>query len=120
MVSAGSAAASVSAQKKKLEKRYIEGLRKEVFELIGLGLPAGVDQDDWNIAAEFPEDLAAGAAGRREGVGVGGDGDAAEFADALADGLKHGDALCTNRETVRGVLHVAAGVYAAGIVFQRR
>src|SRR5215471_16980966 len=110
MESAGSAAASTRAQRKKLEKRYIERLRKKIFELVSFGLPARVDQDDFDIIAELPKNLAAGPAGRGECVGIGGDGDAAELSDAFADRLEYCDALGTDSQSVSGVLDIAPGV----------
>src|SRR5215472_5963855 len=83
-----------------------------------LDLPARVDQDDLDVAAELPQDLAAGAAGRGQRVRVGSDGDAAELTDAFADGLENGDALGADGEAVGRVFDVATGVDAAVGVFQ--
>ena len=113
-------AASVETKRKKLQIRSIEGLREKIFQSIGFGFAAQVDQHDFDVAAELPEDLAAGAAGRRESVGIGGHGHAAELADAFGDGFEDGHALGADGEAVSGVLDVAAGVDAAGGVFDGR
>ncbi|HKA00517.1 MAG TPA: hypothetical protein VKE70_28590, partial [Candidatus Solibacter sp.] len=107
------------AQTKKLEKRYIERLRKKVFELVSFGLPTQVDQDDFDITAELPEDLPAGAAGRGECVGIGGDDDAAELSDAFTDRLEYCDPLGTDSQSVSGVLDIAPGVDAPVGTFER-
>ena len=59
--------------------------------------------------AELPEDLAAGAAGRRRRCGVGDDGDARELAMPFGERLEHRDALGADGQAVGGVLDVAAG-----------
>src|ERR1035437_3617586 len=72
-----------TAKRKKLQIRTIEGFWEEIFQLIGFGFAARVHQDDFHVAAEFPQNLPARAAGRRQRVGVGRDGDAPELAHAL-------------------------------------
>src|SRR5262249_5293545 len=94
------------------------GFRKEVFQLVDFGFAARIHEGDFDIAAKLPEDLAARAARRSEAIGIGGDGDAAELADAFADGFEDGDALGADGEAVGGVFDVAAGVDAAFGVFQ--
>ena len=96
-----------------------KGFGKRSFKPIGFGLAARVDQHDLDVAAELPEDLAAGAAGRGEHLGIGGHGHAAELARAFGDGLENGHALGADGEPVGGVFHVAAGVDAAIGVFHR-
>src|SRR5258706_16170045 len=76
-----------------LEIRNIEGLREEVFELIGFGLAVEVGEDQFHVAAKLPEDLAARSTRRGQGIGIGRDGHATEFSDALADGFEDRDAL---------------------------
>ena len=119
MTSAGSAANAERARRKKLQIRNIEGFGEELFQVVGFGFAGEVDQHEFDIAAEFPEDLAAGSAGRSQSVGIGGDGDAAEFSGAFADRLEDGDALGAEGESVGGVFDVAAGVDAAVDVFKR-
>ena len=86
----------------------------------GFGLAVQVGQHQFDIAAELPEDLPAGAAGRRQHVGIGGHRDAAELARAFGDGFEDGHALGAEGQAVGGVFDVAAGVDAAVDVFQRR
>src|SRR5215472_9430136 len=91
MASAGSAARRLSANSRKLQKRYIEGFRKQLFQMPGFGFAARIHQRDLDIPAELPQDLPAGAARRSQGVGVGRDRDPPELAHALAQRLEHGD-----------------------------
>src|SRR5437870_179054 len=76
-----------------------------------------VDQGYGNIAAEFPQDLAAGTARWGERFRIGRDRDAAELARAFGDGFEDGDALGTDCKAVGRVFDVAAGVDAPGLVF---
>jgi hypothetical protein len=62
----------------------------------GFGRAFQIYQREFGVAAELPEDLAAGAAWRREYVGIGGDGDAREFARAFRDCFEDGDSLCAD------------------------
>ena len=73
-----------------------------------------------NVAAEFPDDLAAGAAGRRQGIGIGDDGDGVEAVFAFRDGFEDRDALGAAGEAVAGVFDVAAGVDSSGFRAERR
>src|SRR5216117_2467596 len=100
MKSAGSAArrpASAPSKRKQLQIRNIEWLREQIFQLVDFGFSVRVKQHDFDIAAKFPQDLAAGPAGRRELVRIGCHRNAPECADARAfgDDLKDGDALGT-------------------------
>src|SRR5262249_23910964 len=70
-------------------------------------------EDDGNVAAEFPNQLATGATGRRERVGVGDDGDGVEAALAFRDGLEDGHALRADGQAVGGVFDVASAKDAA-------
>ena len=51
---------------------------------------------------------------------IGGHGDAPEFVRAFGDGLEDRYPFGADGEAVGGVLHVAAGVNAAALVFKRR
>src|SRR5450759_449993 len=119
MKSAGSAA-SARTKRKKLKIRDIEGLREKFFHPIGFGFAAQVDQHQLHVAAEFPEDLPAGAAGRRQIIGIGGHRHAAELADAFGDRLKHRHAFGAKRQPVGGILYVAPGMNPPAAVFNRR
>src|ERR1019366_6177206 len=119
MKSAGSAA-SARTKRKKLKIRGIEGLREKIFQLIGFGFAGQVDQHQFHVAAKLPENLPAGAAGRREILGIGGHGHAAEVADAFGDGLEHGHAFGAEGEAVGGILDVAPGMNPAVAVFDGR
>src|ERR1039457_1755841 len=99
MKSAGSAA-SARTKKKKLKIRDIEGLREEIFQLIGFGCAVQVDQHQFHVSAKLPENLPAGAAGRRQIVGIGGHRHPAELADAFRDCLEHGHAFGAEGEAV--------------------
>ena len=54
------------------------------------------------------------------GIGIRRDGDPPELAHALGDGFEDGDALRAQRQPVGRVFDVAAGVHAAGGIFERR
>src|SRR5215471_7415332 len=82
-------------------------------------LAARIAQNDFDIATELPEDLAACATGRREIVGFGGDGDAPKFSGSLGDGLEYRDPLRAQGQPITGVFYVAAGVDTAGFIFER-
>src|ERR1039457_6825205 len=109
MMSAGWAA-SARTKRKKLKIRDIEGLREKIFQPIGFGFAAQVDQHQLYVSAKLPENLPAGAAGRGQIFGIGGHRHAAELADAFGDGLEHGDAFGAKCQPVGGILHVAAGM----------
>jgi len=68
-----------------------------------------IGEDDLEVAAEFPQDLAARAARRSGGFGIGDDGDAREAAVAFRQRFEHGDALGADRQTIGGIFDVAAG-----------
>src|ERR1019366_6032188 len=119
MMSAGWAA-SARTKRKKLKIRDIEGLREKVFQSIGFGFAAQVDQHQLHVSAKLPENLPAGAAGRGQIFGIGGHRHAAELADAFGDGLEHGDAFGAKCQPVGGILHVAAGMNPPVAVFNRR
>src|SRR5271155_3639793 len=72
-----------------------------------------VHQDDLEIPAELPQNLAASAAGRGEGFGIGGDGDACEPGGALRDRLENSDSFGADREPIGGILDVATGKYGS-------
>src|SRR5712691_9143405 len=95
-----------------LEKGRIEWPRKQILQSMGFGLAARIDQQDFEVAAKFPQNLAARPAGWRECIGVGRDGDPAEGADALRNRFENGDALGAERQAISRVLDIAAGVDA--------
>src|SRR5271157_1143909 len=119
-IQSAGAAASVAIKKKKLQIRFIEGLREKFFQTVGFGLATQVHQDDVYIAAEFPQNLPARAAGRRQHIGIGRHRHAPELARALGDGLKYGYTLGAEGEAVGGILDVAAGMNAAVAVLDGR
>src|SRR5580692_13041916 len=67
----------------------IEGPRQQIFEAQRFSLAARVKQHHLDIPAEFPQNLPARAAGRRESIGVGRDGDASKIPRAFGDGFEH-------------------------------
>src|SRR5690349_19361292 len=117
--SAGSAARA-DTNRKKLKIRNIEWLRKEIFQSVRFGFAVQVDQHDLDIAAEFPEDLPAGAARRREHCAVGGHRDSPKRPHTFGNRLKDRYAFGAERESVSSVLHVAAGMDTSLDVFESR
>src|SRR5262245_5897101 len=91
-----------------LQARGVEGLGEEVVHCDGFSFALEVGQDDRNVAAELPDQLATGATGRGERVGIGDNRDGVEAALAFADGFEDGHSLGANREPVGGVFYVAA------------
>lgn len=87
---------------------------------MGFGLAAWIDQEYFDVAAKFPKNLAACAAGRCEFIGIGRDGDPAKSPHAFRNRLENSDALGAQRQAVSRVLDVAAGVNAAGRVLECR
>ena len=82
--------------------------------------PLQVRENHFRVSAEFPDDLAARSAGRRERIGVGHHGDGVKSALAFGNGLKNRDALGAKRQAVRRVLHVAAAENPSGFRAHRR
>lgn len=96
--------------------RGVERAREQVEGALALDLAVKIGQDNRNIAAELPNDLATCAAGWRKNVCIGDDGDDVEFVRvySLGESLENGDAFRAESETVAGVFDVAAGEDAAG------
>jgi len=86
----------------------IKRSRKEVLHLHDLHSALQIRHDHGDVAAKFPDQLAASAARRREGISVSDYGNSVEPALAFADGFENGDALGANGEAVGSVLDVAA------------
>src|SRR5260370_34296988 len=97
----------------------MEGFGKEISHLNGLGLALEVRHNYGNIAAEFPDQLAAGAAGRCKSIGIRDHGNGVEAALPFADGFEDGDAFGAHSEAVSGVLNIASAEDSAGRGTQR-
>lgn len=97
--------------------RGVEGAREQIEGALALDLSVKIGEDDRNVAAKFPNDLAASAARRSERVRIGHDGDGVEFVRALSLGesFENGNPLRADREAVAGVFDVAAGEDATGL-----
>src|ERR1043166_7978966 len=103
-----------------LEKRRIERPGKQFLQLHLLRFASRIEQRDLDIATEFPQNLPARPARRRQVVGIRRDRDPTEPAHALADRLEHRDPLRAHRQPVGRVLDVAPGMNAPVRVFERR
>jgi len=90
------------------EVRGIKGLRKQIFHLNHFGFAFEIRHDHGNVAAEFPDQLAARPAGGRQRLGVRHHADGVEPALAFADGLENRDAFGANGKAVSGVFDVTA------------
>src|SRR2546421_246821 len=88
----------------------VEGTRKEVAHLQSFCVAAKVCEHHGDVAAELPDELAARAAGRRQTLRVGDDGDCAEASRAFRNCLPDSDALGAHRQLVGRALDVAARV----------
>ena len=96
--------------------RGVEGAREQVQRAFAFDSAVKIGEDYGDVAAKFPDDLAARAAGRRERIRVGDDSDGVEFMRAFAFGesLENGDAFGAKGEAVAGVFDVAARKDASG------
>src|SRR5487761_45328 len=97
-----------------LQIRRIEWARQQFRRTVVLDFAIQVRENHGHVAAKFPDNLAASAAGRRQLIRVGDNGDGAEFTLAFRDCLENGNALGANCEAVAGVFDVAAAENAAG------
>jgi hypothetical protein len=97
-----------------LQVRGIERFREEIAHLQDFGFAFQVGEDYRDVAAKFPDQLATGAAGWRQNVGIGDDGDGVEAALAFADGLENGGAFGADGQAIGSIFHVTAAEDAAG------
>jgi hypothetical protein len=68
-----------------------------------------VREDHGDVAAEFPDDLPTGTAGRGERIRISDDGDGIEAALTFGNGLENRNALGAAGEAERCVFDVATG-----------
>src|SRR6266849_4322656 len=94
--------------------RGIERLREQISHLEDFGLAFEIRHDHGNVAAKFPNQLAAGSARRRKSIGIRHHGNGLEPALAFTDGLEDGDAFGANGEAIGGVFNVAPAKNSAG------
>src|SRR5712692_2820537 len=97
-----------------LEVGGIEWFRKEILHLPDFHFAFEVRRDHGNIAAKFPDQLAASATGRRQRVGVSYHRNGIEAALTFADGLEDGDALSADGEAISCIFNVATAKDSAG------
>src|SRR5579864_4318859 len=86
----------------------IKRLRKKIAHLKRLRFAFQICQNHGNIAAKFPDQLAASAAWRRKRVCISYHGDGVKVTLAFAHGFENCNALGANRQSVGGVFDVAA------------
>src|SRR5215471_14464169 len=91
----------------------VEGFGKKIAHWDGFHFAFEIGEDDGDVAAEFPDDLAAGAARRSERIGVGDDGDGVEAAFAFANSLENSDTFRADGKPVGSVFNIAAAENAA-------
>lgn len=84
------------------------------------GSALSVAEEDFDISAEVPQNLAARSARRRDACGIRGNGHAPELACSGGDGGKDGGALSAAGEAVARRLDVAAAKRPAVLALQRR
>src|SRR5260370_757926 len=97
----------------------IKWQRQQVGQAIDAFHFLEVGEDDFEIAAELPENLPARTAWRRRVFRVRDDRDAREFPFAFGNRFDESDALGTDRQAVGRILDVAAGEDRAARRFQR-
>src|SRR5215831_16175700 len=83
-----------------LQELCIERAWKKVTHLHRFGLTFQICHYYRNVPAEFPDDLAANAAGRRQFLGIGNDGDMFYLAFTHRNGLPDRNALSTNSKAI--------------------
>src|SRR5580700_3434112 len=82
------------------QQARVEGQRQQILEVIGSRGCLQIRELDFQVAAEFPENLPARAAGRRRIPGISNDRDPRERPMAFRERLEHGDAFGADRESV--------------------
>src|SRR5579872_2062494 len=97
----------------------IEGLRKKIAHLERFRFAFQICQDHRNIAAKFPDQLAARAARGRKRVCIGDHGDGVKVTLAFAHGLENRNTLGAQGQSVGGVFDVAAAEDSARSGVQR-
>src|SRR5581483_9926267 len=75
----------------RLQQSSVEGQRQQIFQLVNAFVIAEVGEMNLEVAGELPQNLPAGAARWRGGVGVGDDRDSGELPMALRERLEHRD-----------------------------
>src|SRR5579859_1110988 len=85
----------------------IERFRKKVAHPQCFDFALQICQDHGDVAAKFPDQLAACTAGRRERIRVRDDSDGVKTALAFAHGFENRDTLGADSQSVGGVFHVA-------------
>src|ERR1043166_2559985 len=103
-----------------LKKACVKWVRQQRLQPMRGLLGREIGEDDFEIAAKFPQDLPARTAWRGERGRVGDDRDGREDAMAFRDRLEHRDAFRADRQAVGGVLDVAAGDDRTVGGFERR
>src|ERR1700686_3177127 len=92
----------------------VEGLWEKGGHAMAFDFAIQVREDHFRVAAEFPQDLAARGAGRRERFGIRDDGDGVESGFAFGNRLEDRDPLGAQRQAIGGIFHVAAGENSSG------
>ena len=92
-----------------LQEAPIERYRQQIAEAHARRFAPEIRENDFEVAAELPEDLAAGSTRWCRTLRVRNDRDAAESLVPLRQRLEHGNALGTDGQTVCRVLDVAPG-----------
>jgi len=96
------------------EAGSVKGLGKKSAHLDHFHFAFEVGKDHRDVATEFPDELAARAAGRGQRFGVGHYGNGVETALAFADGFEDRDAFGADGQSIRGVFDVAPAKDSAG------
>ena len=91
------------------EQASVERNRQQRAEAMTSRLVSEVRENDLQVPAELPQDLAARPARRRGRIRIGDDGDPREGAMALGQRFEHGHTFRANGQAVGRVLDVAAG-----------
>src|SRR5579885_3648119 len=98
---------------KPLQARSVERFGKEFAHADDFRFAVKIREDHRNVAAELPDQLAARAAGRRQGIRIRDNGDGGKAALSFRDGLENGHPLRAHRQSIRRVFHIASAEDAA-------
>src|ERR1019366_4506813 len=76
-----------------LQKFRMKWPREKILQAQRLALAVKIDQNDFDVSADFPQHLTASAAGWGQRRSIGRHGDAPEFSRAFGDSLEGGGSL---------------------------
>lgn len=92
------------------QKTRIERAREQIGNVKFFRLSVQICENNGRVARKLPDDLAAGAAGRRQRFRVGNDGKLSKLPFTFRQGFPNRDAFRADSQSITRALDVAAGV----------